>query len=101
MKITVRLEEEKDYRLVEELTREAFWNVHFPGCDEHLLIHNLRKTKEFIKELDFVAIYNNKIVGNIVYVETKIKDTDKEYSVLTFVPISVLPNIKIMALEVN
>ncbi|KZX15932.1 GNAT family N-acetyltransferase [Methanobrevibacter curvatus] len=91
MEIILRLEEEKDYRIVEELSREAFWNVHFPGCDEHLLIHNLRKTNEFIKELDFVAIYENEIIGNIVYVESKIKDMDKEYVVLTFGPISVLP----------
>jgi predicted N-acetyltransferase YhbS len=90
-KIELRLEEEKDYKLVEELTREAFWNIHFPGCGEHLLIHNLRKVKEFIKALDFVAILDNKIVGNIVYVEAKVKDDDKEYSVLTFGPISVLP----------
>ncbi|WP_041611319.1 GNAT family N-acetyltransferase [Treponema primitia] len=91
MEITLRLEEEKDHRLVEELTREAFWNVYFPGCNEHLLVHNLRKTSEFIKQLDFVAIHNNEIVGNIVYVEAKIKDNDKEHSVLTFGPISVLP----------
>jgi predicted N-acetyltransferase YhbS len=91
MEIKLRLEEEKDYRLVEELTREAFWNVNFPGCGEHLLIHNLRNAKEFITELDFVAIYNNKIVGNIVYVKTKIRDNNKEYTVLTFGPISILP----------
>jgi predicted N-acetyltransferase YhbS len=91
MEIKLRLEEEKEYRLVEELTREAFWNVFFPGCCEHLVIHNLRKADEFIKELDFVAIHNNKIVGNIVYVEAKIKDDDKEYTVLTFGPLSVLP----------
>jgi predicted N-acetyltransferase YhbS len=91
VKINLRLEEEKDYRIVEELTREAFWNVYFPGCAEHLLIHNLRKTNEFIKELDFVAIYNNKLIGNIVYVKAKIKDMGKEYTILTFGPISVLP----------
>jgi predicted N-acetyltransferase YhbS len=91
MEITLRPEEEKDYRIVEKLTREAFWNVYFPGCNEHLLIHNLRKANEFIKKLDFVAMYNNEIVGNIVYVEAKIKDTDKEYTVLTFGPLSVLP----------
>jgi predicted N-acetyltransferase YhbS len=91
MEIKLRLEEEKDYRLVEELTREAFWNVNFPGCCEHLVIHNLRKVNEFIKELDFVAIHNNEIVGNIVYVEAKLKDNDKEYTVLTFGPLSVLP----------
>ena len=57
MEIILRLEEENDYWVVENLTREAFWNNHVPGCDEHLLIHNLRKSKEFIKELDFVAIF--------------------------------------------
>ena len=92
MKILLRLEEEKDYRIVDELTREAFWNHHVPGCDEHLLIHNLRKTKEFVKELDFVAIYNNQIVGNIVYVKTMIKNNSIKHSVLTFGPVSVLPN---------
>jgi predicted N-acetyltransferase YhbS len=91
MEIKLRLEEEKDYEIVEELTREAFWNVHLPGCDEHLLIHNLRKTKEFIPELDFVAIYDNKIIGNIVYVKSEIVYLNKKYTVLTFGPISVLP----------
>jgi predicted N-acetyltransferase YhbS len=89
--IDLRLEEEKDYFIVENLTREAFWNYHSPGCDEHLLIHNLRKSNEFIKELDFVAINDNKIVGNIVYVKAKVKNNDMEHTVLTFGPISVLP----------
>jgi len=91
MDIELRLEEEKDYFIVENITREAFWNHYVPGCDEHLLIHNLRKTNEFIKELDFVAINNNKIIGNIVYVKAKIINNDMEYTVLTFGPISVLP----------
>ena len=91
MDIVLRLEEEKDHRIVEELTREAFWNLHVPGCDEHLLVHNLRSTKEFIKELNFVAIYNNKIVGNIMYVEAIVKNNDKNHPVLTFGPVSVLP----------
>jgi predicted N-acetyltransferase YhbS len=91
MKIELRIEEEKDYKTVENVTREAFWNHNYPGCDEHLLVHNLRKTREFIKELDFVAINNNKIVGNIVYVKSKVKNNDLEHTVLTFGPISVLP----------
>lgn len=32
--LKIRLETESDYRHVEELTREAFWNLYFPGCDE-------------------------------------------------------------------
>lgn len=91
MEIELRLEEEKDYNLVENLTREAFWNLYLPGCDEHLLIHNMRAKKEFVKALDFVAIHDNRIIGNIVYVEAKITNGDKEYNVLTFGPISVLP----------
>jgi predicted N-acetyltransferase YhbS len=91
MEIELRLEEEKDYKIVEELTKEAFWNAHVPGCDEHLLIHNLRKINEFIKELDFVAINNNKIVGNIVYVKSYITNDGIKNTVLTFGPVSVLP----------
>ena len=91
MEIFLRLEEEKDHKIVENLTREAFWNNHVTGCDDHLLIHNLRKAKDFIKELDFVAIYNENIVGNIVYVKSKIINNFIEHTVLTFVPVSVLP----------
>ena len=91
MDIKLRLEEEKDYSIVENITREAFWNLYKPGCDEHLLLHNIRNANEFIKELDYVASYNNEIVGNIVYVKSKIITTFNEYDVLTFGPLSVLP----------
>ena len=91
MEIELRLEEEKDYKTVENITREAFWNNYVPGCDEHLLAHNLRKTNVFIKELDFVALHNNKIVGNIMYAKSTIKNNGSEYTVLTFGPLSVLP----------
>ena len=39
--LTIRLETEKDYRAVEELTREAFWNVYKPGADEHYYVHQI------------------------------------------------------------
>jgi len=91
MEIVLRLEEEKDFATVENLTREAFWNVYCPGADEHLLVHNLRKSDVFIKELDFVALENNKIAGNIMYAKSAIKNNDLEYTVLTFGPVSVLP----------
>ena len=48
--VTIRLETEKDYRAVEELTREAFWNVYKPGA-VHLSsdqpIHYLRGQDAF------------------------------------------------------
>jgi predicted N-acetyltransferase YhbS len=91
MEITLRREGERDHRIVEELTREAFWNVYAPGCGEHLLARNLRKAKEVVPELDFVAIRDNEIIGNIMYAKTSIVDSRGEYGVLTFGPISVLP----------
>ena len=33
--MNIRLEKAEDYREVENLTREAFWNVYRPGCTEH------------------------------------------------------------------
>ena len=90
--IVLRPEKETDYYAVEHLTREAFWNVHCPGCDEHLLIHHMRSADAFIKELDYVAVYHNEIIGHIAYAKTNIFGNDgTEYGVITFGPVSVLP----------
>ncbi|HEX9261014.1 MAG TPA: N-acetyltransferase, partial [Candidatus Bathyarchaeia archaeon] len=48
MDITLRNETEEDYKIVEQLTREAFWNVHVPGCNEHYLVHIMRSSELFI-----------------------------------------------------
>lgn len=53
-KITFRNETPADYRAVENLTREAFWNVYKPGCDEHFILHNFRTRSEFVPELDII-----------------------------------------------
>ena len=90
--ITIRNETEADYKIVEQLTREAFWNVHVPGCNEHYLVHIMRDSELFIPELDFVAEMNGKIVGNIMYMHSMVIDDDgKMHPVITFGPISVLP----------
>ncbi len=67
LNIKLRLEKPADYRVVEELTREAFWGLHRPKCDEHLLVHKLRDIPAFIPELDYVAEIDGQIVGNIMY----------------------------------
>jgi len=91
MEITLRLEREEDFRRVEEITREAFWNHHVPGCDEHFLIRNLRGSERFIPALDFVAVCGGKLIGSIVYMEASIRVGENEHRVLTFGPLSVLP----------
>lgn len=92
MNITIRKEETKDHRIVEELTREAFWNLHVPGCDEHYLVHILRNHPDFVPELDFVAESDGRIVGHIMYTRSAISDDDgNKIDTLTFGPVSVLP----------
>ena len=93
MVIQIRNEKMCDYRAIEELTREAFWDVHVPGCNEHFILHNLRKCAEFIPELDFIAVVNGKLVGNIVYCKSIVTDSAGfRNEVITFGPISVLPS---------
>ncbi len=59
---TIRLEKKEDYRKVENLVRESFWNVYRPGCSEHYVIHVLRDDPAFVKELDFLS---SKITSSI------------------------------------
>ena len=88
----IRNELPEDYRQVEELTKKAFWNVNFPGCNEHYLAHLLRNHVDFVPELDFIIESDNRIIGNIMYVKSKLVDENGgEKTVLTFGPLSVLP----------
>ncbi len=89
----IRNEYPADYRQVEEMTKKAFWNVNVPGCDEHYLAHIIRNHADFIPELDFVIEEDNNIVGNIMYVKSKLIDEDgNEKEILTFGPLSILPD---------
>ncbi|QZY56445.1 GNAT family N-acetyltransferase [Crassaminicella profunda] len=93
MHISIRLENENDFRNVENLTREAFWDVYKPGCDEHLVVHKIRKTNAFIKELDFVAYDEETIVGNVIYSKAKvINENNEEFEILCMGPLGVLPS---------
>jgi putative acetyltransferase len=92
MNIIIRNETENDYRFVEEITREAFWNLYFPGCNEHYLVHKMRSHTDFLKELDFVAEYNGKIIGNIMYTKAwLIDELGTEMDIISFGPLSVSP----------
>lgn len=88
----IRLEEEKDYREVEELTRDAFWNVYKPGADEHYYVHMMRNHPDFIKELAFVVEIDGKIVGNIMYTKAWLEDEErKRKEIVSFGPLCIAP----------
>ena len=38
---TIRLERPENYRAIENLVRESFWNVYRPGCNEHQFEGNI------------------------------------------------------------
>ena len=94
--ICIRKETPEDYYAVEELTREAFWRGFWGEgqtiCEEHLLVHKLRKTEAFVPELSLVAEMDDKIVGHIIYSRSKVvDDSGNEHEILTFGPISTHP----------
>ena len=96
MNIIIRLEEEKDYRLVEEVTRIAF---AYPeriergqiGCPyEHWMVNELRK-RDGILALSFVAVVDENIVGHIICSRAEVRAEKRITPVLNIGPISVLP----------
>ncbi|MBO4573579.1 MAG: N-acetyltransferase [Clostridia bacterium] len=90
--IIIRNERETDYKTVENLVREAFWNVYRPGCVEHFVLHKLRDDAAFVKELDFVMEKDGVIIGQNVFMRAFIKaDDNKDIPILTMGPISVAP----------
>ena len=70
----LRRETERDERAVEELTREAFWNVYKPGADEHYYVHMMRNHPDFIPELDYVIEHGGRIVAMIMYTKAWLED---------------------------
>ena len=63
----MRLEEKDDYLKVEEMVRNAFWNIYRPGAYEHLIVHNLRNHESFINDLAYVIENDGEIIGHINY----------------------------------
>ena len=93
--IIIRLEKKVEYREVEKLVRESFWNVYKPGCSEHYVLHVLRDDPAFVKELDFVMEKDGRLIGQNVFVRTVINaDDGRDIEVLTMGPICITPELK-------
>lgn len=94
-RIIIRPETEADFRAVENLVREAFWNVYRPGCLEHYVIHVLRDDPAFVKELDFVMERDGELIGQNMFMRTRIDaDDGRTIEVLTMGPIGITPELK-------
>ncbi|MBP3357056.1 MAG: GNAT family N-acetyltransferase [Rikenellaceae bacterium] len=91
--MNIRRERPQDYRQVENLTREAFWNVYRPGCTEHYLLNRFRENPDFIPELDFVMEEEGRIIGHVMYSKAEITcENGSRLPAGTLGPISIHPD---------
>lgn len=88
----IRKTREEELFLTENLTREAFWDVFKPGCDEHLVLHQVRSSPDYLPNLDLVAEVDGQILGHIVYTRSWVIDPQgRRHDLLSFGPLCVLP----------
>ena len=95
MSIVFRREEEKDWRAVENLVRESFWNVYRPGCAEHYVLKRMRSNSAFIPELDYVMEKDGLLIGQNVFVHAHIASDDgRKIPIMAMGPICIAPEFK-------
>ncbi|MCI6583321.1 MAG: N-acetyltransferase [Oscillospiraceae bacterium] len=93
--IIIRLERKEEYREVENLVRESFWNVYRPGCLEHYVLNQLRNDEAFVPELDFVMEKDGVIIGQNIFMRAVIKaDDGRDIPIMTMGPICIAPKLK-------
>ena len=91
----IRLERKEEHREVENLVREAFWNVYRPGCLEHYVLNQLRDDKAFVSELDFVMEKDGQLIGQNMFMHAIIKSDDgRDIPIMTMGPICIAPEFK-------
>ena len=93
MKTIIRNETPADYRSVETLTREAFWNQNSPGCQEHYFVNQMRNHPDFLPELAFVLELDGQLIGNVMYTKSWLVDEQgNRKTILSFGPVSIHPD---------
>ena len=83
-----------EYREMEEIVRDAFWDKYSPGCGEHLVVHNMRNSAAVVSELCLAAEVNGELAGGIWYAKALIRTGGNGYSVLTMGPVCVKPELQ-------
>ena len=95
MGIIIRNERKGEYREVEALVRESFWNVYRPGCMEHYVLKQFRDDPDFVRELDFVMELDGRLIGQNIFVRAKIRGDDgRDIPIMAMGPICVAPGLQ-------
>lgn len=84
-------EVEQECHQVEEIVLQAFWNKYHLGCNEHLLVHKIRKDDAYVPQISRVAKVDGEIVGVICYTRAMLQKEDEFKEILTFGPLCVAP----------
>ena len=93
--IIIRLEKKEEYREVENMVRESFWNVYRPGCLEHYVLNQLRDDSAFVPELDFVMELDGELIGQNMFMRAEIKaDDGRDIPIMAMGPICITPEMK-------
>ncbi len=93
--LVIRLEKKSEYREVENLVRDSFWNVYRPGCLEHYVLNQLRNDNAFVPELDFVMLLNGELIGQNMFMKAKITaDDGGDILIMTMGPICIKNKLK-------
>lgn len=98
-KFIIRKEKDSEQHEVENLVREAFWNVYRPGCLEHYVLHCLRHDEAFIPELNLVMTIEKDgkelLIGQAMCMKAEIMlDNGTPLPIMTLGPIGIHPNYK-------
>ena len=82
----------EEYRAVETLVRDAFWNVYRPGAIEHYLIHVLRGAEGYEPALDLVMERDGVLIGQSLCMPAEtLLDAGGVLPVLCLGPIGIAP----------
>lgn len=93
--MVIRGERREEYRQVEELVRESFWDVYRPGCWEHYVLHVLREQADYVSELALVAEKDGELIGQIAFVRTTLTaDDGRRIPLMTMGPLCIAPAYK-------
>ena len=85
--LEIRPESPKEYPEVYNVNLRAF-NKHI----EPNLVKAIRKSENYIAELSLVAVFNNKVVGHIMFSTITIETGNGNIPVLSLAPLAVLPD---------
>lgn len=92
--ITIRNEQPADYRRVEEITRQAFWNLYQPGGLEHYLVHTMRSHADYLPELSLVIEEDGELLGSIHFCRAWIIQPNGEaVDIVHFGPVCITPRL--------